>query len=51
MPGLEVCDKEAQDWYLVPPFDGVNVVNMGNVFARWTNVEYGSSVHVRILAI
>ena len=46
MPGLEVWDEDAQDWYSVPPVEGAYVVNMGNLFARWTNDEYGSSVHV-----
>ncbi|KAL8712437.1 MAG: hypothetical protein Q9220_003285 [cf. Caloplaca sp. 1 TL-2023] len=45
VPGLEVWDEEAQDWYAVPPVDGAYVVNMGNLFARWTNDQYGSSVH------
>ncbi|KAL8963568.1 MAG: hypothetical protein Q9193_000191 [Seirophora villosa] len=45
VPGLEVWDDDAQDWYSVPPVEGAYVVNMGNLFARWTNDEYGSSVH------
>ncbi|KAL8733964.1 MAG: hypothetical protein Q9166_001725 [cf. Caloplaca sp. 2 TL-2023] len=51
VPGLEVWDDEAEDWYSVPPVEGAYVVNMGNLFARWTNDEYGSSVHVSKPAI
>ncbi|KAI4182366.1 MAG: hypothetical protein LQ346_006604 [Caloplaca aetnensis] len=45
VPGLEVWGEDAKDWYSVPPVEGAYVVNMGNLFAQWTNHEYGSSAH------
>lgn len=45
MPGLEVWDDEAKDWYPAPPVEGAYVVNMGNLFEQWTNDRYVSNVH------
>jgi len=49
VPGLEVWDDEAKDWYIAPPIEGAFVVNLGNLFERWTNGLYISSVHVSSL--
>ena len=45
IPGLEVWDDEAKDWYPAPPVEGAYVVNMGNLFQQWTNDRYKSNVH------
>ncbi|KAI0121344.1 MFS transporter [Xylariales sp. AK1849] len=45
VPGLEVWDDEAKDWYPAPPVEGAYVVNMGNLFEQWTNDVYISNVH------
>jgi isopenicillin N synthase-like dioxygenase len=45
VPGLEVWDDEAKDWYPAPPVEGAYVVNMGNLFEQWTNDKYISNVH------
>ncbi|KAF4993050.1 hypothetical protein FGRMN_6738 [Fusarium graminum] len=45
VPGLEVWDEEAKDWYPAPPVEGAYVVNMGNLFEQWTNDQYVSNVH------
>ncbi|KAF5615593.1 Oxoglutarate iron-dependent oxygenase [Fusarium tjaetaba] len=45
VPGLEVWDDEAKDWYPAPPVEGAYVVNMGNLFEQWTNDTYVSNVH------
>ncbi|KAK6063370.1 2OG-Fe(II) oxygenase [Seiridium cupressi] len=45
VPGLEVWDDEAKDWYPAPPVEGAYVVNMGNLFEQWTNDFYVSNVH------
>lgn len=49
IPGLEVWDAEANDWYPAPPVEGAYVVNLGNLFEQWTNDKYISNVHVRYL--
>ena len=45
VPGLEVWDDEAKDFYPAPPVEGAYVVNLGNLFEQWTNDTYVSNVH------
>ncbi|HXQ53830.1 MAG TPA: 2OG-Fe(II) oxygenase family protein [Stellaceae bacterium] len=42
--GLEVRNK-ADEWIDVPPVPGTFVVNIADLFARWTNGVYRSSLH------
>lgn len=42
--GLEVRNA-AGDWIAAPPLDGAFVVNIGDLFARWTNDLYSSNLH------
>ncbi len=42
--GLEVRNA-AGDWIAVPPQDGAFVINIGDLFARWTNDLYSSNLH------
>ena len=42
--GLEVRDASGE-WIEVPPLDGTLVVNIADLFARWTNGVYVSSLH------
>ncbi|MFM9971920.1 MAG: isopenicillin N synthase family dioxygenase [Burkholderiales bacterium] len=42
--GLEVRNA-AGDWIAAPPIDGAFVVNIGDLFARWTNDLYSSNLH------
>lgn len=46
IPGLEVWDAEANDWYPAPPVEGAYVVNLGNLFEQWSNDKYISNIHV-----
>lgn len=43
--GLQVQDRETGDWIDAPPLRGSFVVNVGDLFERWTNDRYRSSVH------
>lgn len=43
--GLQVWDKEVEDWYDVVPLEGAYVVNLGNLMQRWTNDIYKSNLH------
>jgi isopenicillin N synthase-like dioxygenase len=42
--GLEVLNA-AGDWIAAPPLPGAFVVNIGDLFARWTNDLYSSNLH------
>lgn len=45
VPGLEVWDGEKKEYYPAPPLEGAYVVNLGNLFERWTNDVYMSNIH------
>ena len=45
VPGLEILEDEAQDWYLVPPIEGACIVTMVSLFEQWRNDKYISNVH------
>jgi isopenicillin N synthase-like dioxygenase len=43
--GLEVLDRGSGVWIAAPPLPGAIVVNIGDLFERWTNGRYRSSTH------
>lgn len=45
MGGLQVRDAHTQSWIDAPPVAGTYVVNIGDLFARWTNNRYVSTLH------
>lgn len=44
IPGLHVLNT-AGEWLHVPPISGTLVVNIGDMFGRWTNDLFTSAVH------
>ncbi|KAL3426089.1 2og-fe oxygenase [Phlyctema vagabunda] len=43
--GLQVFEKETNEWLDVVPTKGAYVVNLGNMFMRWSNDKYISNLH------
>jgi len=43
--GLQVWSKKLEQWVDVVPIKGAYVVNLGNLFMRWSNDRYISNLH------
>ncbi|RVX66122.1 hypothetical protein B0A52_10056 [Exophiala mesophila] len=43
--GLQVYEKTTNEWLDVEPIKGAYVVNLGNMFMRWSNDKYISNLH------
>ncbi|OQO11602.1 hypothetical protein B0A48_03329 [Cryoendolithus antarcticus] len=43
--GLQVWEKATEEWLDVEPVRGAYVVNLGNMFMRWSNDLYRSNLH------
>ncbi|KAF2148166.1 putative oxidoreductase [Myriangium duriaei CBS 260.36] len=43
--GLQVYEKSTDEWLDVVPIKGAYVVNLGNMFMRWSNDKYISNLH------
>ncbi|RMZ86195.1 hypothetical protein DV737_g193, partial [Chaetothyriales sp. CBS 132003] len=43
--GLQVYEKNTDEWIDVEPTQGAYVVNLGNMFMRWSNDKYISNLH------
>ncbi|KAF2460146.1 hypothetical protein BDY21DRAFT_384514 [Lineolata rhizophorae] len=43
--GLQVWDRDVEQWFDVLPVKGAYVVNLGNMMQRWSNDRYKSNLH------
>ncbi|KAL1857219.1 hypothetical protein Plec18170_003335 [Paecilomyces lecythidis] len=43
--GLQVLDVPTGEWFDVEPVKGAYVVNLGNLFMKWSNDKYRSNIH------
>ena len=43
--GLQIFDRDAQQWRDVPPRRGCFIVNVGDLLERWSNEAFRSTIH------
>lgn len=43
--GLQVWDKNTENWIDAPPIEETYVINLGDLIAQWTNNRYKSTLH------